>query len=254
MIKKRIIPKLLLNSSKMGNRLITGSSLGYSDYRVIGSPESQASIFQSTISDELMVLVKRSAEVNFESKVEALKAISNRVLMPISYGGGLCEITQVHKIFEIGVERVIFGKTISQNPKIVEQTANLYGSQAVVLSIDCEGRIPLFEPLGATTKKSKNLLSIISFAIDSGVGEICINDTTQDGKMSGSNIELLREVRTLTNLPIIQGCGFGKTRHFVEAFNNGADAIAVGTFFAFVNQNFLEIRSHIRNSGIDIRI
>jgi cyclase len=107
--------------------------------------------------------------------------------------------------------------------------------------------------MGAGIIGANELIQAIKTAGEIGAGEIALNDVGRDGTMSGTNISRLREVRNQTNLPIIQSCGIGKTAHFVEAFENGADAVAVGTFFAFVDQNFIQIRSHIRNSGIDIR-
>jgi len=252
MIKKRIIPKILLDSSKISNRVVTGSSIKYKDFRVVGAPESQAGIFQATTSDELIVVARRNSNIDFESCVESLNKINQRVLMPVSFGGNISEIKQVHQLFDLGIEKVIFGRALYRNHELILQTANLYGSQAVIVSIDCYGLIPTNES-SEPFDETKTLESVVRHAEESGAGELCLNDIQLDGSKSGTNLRLLSQARASTDLPLIQSCGVGKTSHFIEAFEHGADAIAVGTYFAFVDQNFVQIRSHIRNSGIDIR-
>jgi cyclase len=254
MIKKRIIPKLLLEVSQKSGKVITGTSVGYSSYRNVGSPISQAEIYQSTISDELMVVFRRDSQCSFQQRLETLSQISQKILMPLSFGGSLTDIDQVKRLFDVGIEKVILGRALQQNPMLITETANLFGSQAVVVSIDYSDNTKNIQEEKKTgVISAENLIQELKAATEAGAGEISLNDVGRDGMMSGTNIPMLAIARSQTSLPIIQSCGIGKTAHFVEAFENGADAVAVGSFFAFVNQNFIEIRSHIRNSGIDIR-
>lgn len=256
MIKKRIIPKLLLNESAKTGRIYSGSSVKYCDFKAVGDPESQSRIFQDTVSDELMVLATRLSSIHFQKVLQTLDKICNQVLMPVSYGGSITDIEQVHKIFDIGVEKVVFGRSLRSFPKVVEETANRFGSQAVVASIDY-----LEKPINSISALEQILISNelslvneLNWARDLGAGEICLSDVSSDGTMDGSNLRILQVARENTTLPIIQNCGIGKTSHFVEAFKLGAEGVAVGSYFAFLDQNFIEIRSHIKNLGIDIRL
>ncbi len=257
MIKKRIIPKLILSKSSKTGKIISGTTVEFEKFRVVGSPDSQSEIFQSSISDELMVVSRRSAALEFREILQTLGMINNKILMPLSFGGSIASIEQVSEIFDLGIEKVIFGRSIFQRPNLVMETARRYGSQAVVASIDYWGdpnstEIGQVEPY-SDIRDTSLLSAALDTALELGAGEICLTDVSRDGKMSGTNIEMLQRSRSLTSLPVIQNCGVGKTSHFVDAFNFGADAIAVGTYFAFQDQNFIEIRSHISNSGVDIR-
>ena len=257
MIKKRIIPKLILSKSSKTGKIVSGSTIEFEKFRVVGSPESQSEIFQSSISDELMVVCRRSNALDFQEILQTLEAINNKILMPVSFGGSILSIEQVSEIFELGIEKVIFGRAIFQNPSLVIETARRYGSQAVVASIDYWGDFSsdgiVEAKTHSDTKENLSLFGALDRALGLGAGEICLTDVSKDGRMLGTNIKVLEESRSLTSLPMIQNCGIGKTSHFVDAFKCGADAIAVGTYFAFQDQNFIEIRSHISNSGIDIR-
>lgn len=256
MIKKRIIPKILLQESVKTRKLSSVTSVGYRVTKIVGDPESQSEIYQSTTSDELMVLHTRLSKMDFEKTLQILEKICRKAFMPISFGGAISTIEQVNQIFDIGVEKVIFGRAIYSNPNIVTLTASKFGSQAVVASLDfrAEQDPSLLGTEGIIFTSNREFSEVITWTEKLGAGEICLSDMDADGKMCGSNIGILNNVRELTNLPIIQNCGIGKTSHFIQAFESGADAIAVGSYFAFQDQNFIEIRSHIRNSGIDIRV
>jgi cyclase len=204
-----------------------------------------------------MVVCRRTAALEFRDILQTLEMINNKILMPLSFGGSIVSIEQVSKIFDLGIEKIIFGRSIFQQPNLVLETARRYGSQAVVASIDYWGdlnstEIDEAEPY-SEFRDTSSLSAALDTALELGAGEICLTDVSRDGKMSGTNIEMLEKTRSLTSLPIIQNCGVGKTSNFIDAFNSGADAIAVGTYFAFQDQNFIEIRSHISNSGVDIR-
>jgi cyclase len=257
MIKKRIIPKLVLSKSFKTGKVISGSTVEFEKFRIVGSPESQSEIFQSSISDELMVVCRRSEVLDFQEILQTLGAINNKILMPLSFGGSIESIEQVSELFDLGIEKIIFGRSIFRNPTLVVETASRYGSQAVVASIDYWGDLKTTgvgeAKLDSEIKDISSLSAALVTALELGAGEICLTDVSRDGKMLGTNIEVLKKSRNLTSLPIIQNCGVGRTSNFVDAFKGGADAIAVGTYFAFQDQNFIEIRSHISNSGIDIR-
>jgi cyclase len=257
MIKKRIIPKLILSKSSKTGKIVSGATVEFEKFRIVGSPESQSEIFQSSISDELMVVCRRSEALDFQEILQTLKMINNKILMPLSFGGSILSIEQVSEIFDLGIEKVIFGRAIFQNPNLVIETARRYGSQAIVVSIDYWGDLnsngTVASKPHSAIKANSSLSGALDTALELGAGEICLTDVSKDGRMLGTNIKVLQKSRSLTSLPIIQNCGIGKTSHFVDAFKCGADAIAVGTYFAFQDQNFIEIRSHISNSGIDIR-
>ena len=256
MIKKRIIPKLVLGSNHNSNRIISGTSIQYDQVRTTGAPESQANIYQSTISDELMVLISNKFSYQFVDVISTLTRINNEVLMPVSFGGNIKNMNEVELIFETGIEKIVFNRAQYLNPKLIKNTAERFGSQSVVASIDYIESQNQSDVLISYSGKTEimNFEVLINLAESLGVGEICLNNKSRDGMMKGTDLFYLERARIMTQLPIIQSCGVGKIQHFIDAFNNGADAVAAGTYFSFFDQNLLQVRNHIRNAGIDIRI
>ena len=136
-----------------------------------------------------------------------------------------------------------------------KKVAEKYGSQSVVVSIDfLNTKNNEIVELNVAGKSQKIPLEILIKNVENlGAGEICLNNISRDGTFQGTDLVSLRVVRNLTQLPIIQSCGVGKVNHFVEAFENGADAVAAGSYFSYLDQSILQIRSHVNNFGINIR-
>jgi cyclase len=255
MIKKRIIPKILLFPSQNSKKIIAGTSIKYEIQRPTGLPESQAQIYQSTISDELMILVSNKHAFNNSEIIETLKQINECILMPLSFGGNLNQLENVEEIIDLGVEKIIFNRAQFDNPNTISKVAKKYGSQSVVVSLDFiktdDEEIVAVKVSG--TYKKIPLKVLLSNIENLGAGEICLNNTSRDGTFVGTDLVTLGIVRDLTDLPLIQSCGVGKVNHFAEAFHHGADAVAAGSYFSFMDQNILQIRSHVSNFGINIR-
>ena len=241
--------------SKNSKQLIAGTSKEYNSLRPTGLAESQAQIYQSSISDELMVLVTSKISLPISEIKQMLSKINSRVLMPVSFGGNINSLEVAKSIFETGIEKVIFNRAQYSNPLLIKQIAQKYGQQAVVISLDYYKTIDSQDVYVKVIDKfvRVNLSATIESIERLGAGEICLNNVSRDGMLSGTDIITLQSVRKFTNLPIIQSCGIGKIAHFVDAFHNGADAVAAGTFFSFLDQSILQVRSHVKNSGIDIR-
>lgn len=255
MLKKRIIPKLLLMRNKNSKQLISGTSTQYESLRPTGLPESQAQIYQSSTSDELMILVNNKMSLTISEIQQILARINSRVLMPISFGGGIESFDSAISIFETGIEKVIFSRAQYSNPNLIKQVVQKYGQQAVVISLDYHETNNHQEICIRVNDKFiwVKLASVLRSIEELGAGEICLNNISRDGMLDGTDLITLQYARRYTNLPIIQSCGVGKISHFIDAFQNGADAVAAGTYFSFLDQNILQVRSHVKNSGIDIR-
>jgi imidazole glycerol phosphate synthase subunit HisF len=102
-------------------------------------------------------------------------------------------------------------------------------------------------PLNEFPKRLRELQEI-------GIGELMISDASRDGSKTGSNLFALELALKSTSLPVIDSCGFGKTNHIVESFLTGSSAVAIGTYFAFIDQSFMQLRSQLANHGIRVRL
>ncbi len=258
MSKKRLIPKLLLHGNAKGTNLNLVITKKYTDIIEVGSPVSMAKIFQAQGADELIF-------TNIDSKITDLKIladiidnVSEEIFMPITVGGGVKSISDFRLLLNSGADKISINTIALTNPELITQSAELFGAQCVVVSIDYkqdeDGNYWVYSNGG----KIKTNYNPIEWAIKCeqlGAGEILLSSIDNDGMRNGLNNEINHQVSTSIKIPVIASGGCSLPSHFIDGFKNSEiEAIAAGTFFALKDQSFQQIRSHIKNAGIPIRI
>lgn len=251
---KRVIPKIVI--SEREGCFVSCTTKHFLPSRVVGDPQSQAQIFENNLADELLVIVTEYANRSWQSISSTISRIVESVFMPITIGGVIRDYSDVARVFDLGVERLLVGNLISESPKTVAAISNSYGQQSLVGAVDFWGNEDMNFPknLEREVLLRAGVFSRIKLLEELGVGEVLLCDVSRDGTRKGSNFEVLKEVRAETTLPIIDSCGFGKTQHFVNSFKSGADAVAVGTYLAFMDQSFIQLKNMISGNGIDLRL
>jgi cyclase len=231
MIIPRIIPLLLLKNKGLVK------SIKFDSTTYIGDPINAIKIFNDKEVDELVFLDIMASRQNRGPDFEYLEKIATECFMPLGYGGGLTNLSQISKIFEIGFEKVILNQVCLNNPKFLEDVVKEVGSQSVVVSIDIKknifGKYFVFDYL----KNRITKLNPITYAKelkDSGVGELIINSVDNDGVMKGFDIQLLKSITKDLNIPIV-ACGGARTIDDLgkAVHEGGASAVAAGSMFVF---------------------
>ncbi|MCH8741624.1 imidazole glycerol phosphate synthase subunit HisF [Patescibacteria group bacterium] len=231
MLKIRVIPCLLLKD------LGLVKTVKFTDPKYVGDPINAVKIFNDKEVDELIFLDIISTNKKRKPSFELLSRIASEAFMPFSYGGGLRSIEDVKRIMEIGVEKVVINTYAFENPEFIKEIADMFGSQSVVVSIDVkknkENNYEVFVHSGQLGTK----INPVDFAIKMekiGAGEIFLNSIDRDGTMEGFDLELIKNVSSSVNIPVIVSGGAGKIEDFAKAVESGASAVAAGSFFVFV--------------------
>jgi len=258
MLKRRLIPRFLARKSTLSGakNFEACVSRHYSELKMVGALKSQLSIFESNKADELLVINTSKSpgplDVDFIQTIrESIEILST----PIMVGGGINAIDDASSLIGVGVDKVLCG-TATFNHSLHTKIANLFGSQALSVSIDYSiGPEGIF--VGYSERFLHNLNSfkaLIGRIEGSGAGEIVLNRIDFDGTKSGLDLETLQTVLSIVSIPVVLASGAGKPEHFIAAFEAGADGVATGTFFAKMDQNPLQLRSRLFNAGVNIRI
>ena len=254
MLKKRIIPKLLIKTLRFGNRSkqVLVITRKFNEIIPVGDPVSQAKIYESQLADELM-LINLSKE-NQEPFIETLETMAKNLATPLAVGGSIVNLEQAEKLFKNGADKVVINTGAITNPQIIDELANKYGSQSVCLAIDIQEEEDFLYIRGKNNKvRVEDLIDWLEDVQRRGCGEILISDINRDGMNTGLNLDLMQRVRDICKVPLIISGGCGTSQHFVEGFRHGADAVAAGTFFSKRDQNPLQCRSHVVNAKISVR-
>lgn len=233
MSRTRIIPVLTI----MGNRLV--KTVKFKNPNYIGDPLNAIKIFNDKRVDELIILDIDASKQNKEPNYKLIYEMAGEAFMPLGYGGGIKTLEQARKIFALGIEKVVLNSVLLENPQLITQIANIYGSQSVVLSLDFKrnilGKIRPYFNSGKEFIK-QDLKTFASQMIEYGIGEIILQDIEKDGTFVGYNLEMISELKNLS-IPIVAMGGCNSIDNMKEALTSGANAIAAGSFFVYRNND-----------------
>ena len=252
MLKKRIIPVLLLQDGRM----VKGKK--FKDYIDTGNPTSQVEIYTSQYTDELM-FIDIQATVN--SRKILLNIISNSAKesqMPFSVGGGIKSLSDIREILAAGADKVLINTSAFENYDFIKQAVKKFGSQAIILGIDYKYDNEINQNIVWTHSGTKQTeaepFELSQIYQDLNVGEIMLNSIDRDGMMKGYDIELGNKISKNLEIPLILCGGGGNFSHLVEVFNKTeVAATACGSLFHFGDNSPMRARSHLKNQNILMR-
>jgi len=234
MVRVRIIPVLLIDNGKLVK------TIKFKKSTYIGDPFNAIKIFNEKEVDEIVVLdisaTKRGKSINYE----LLKNLAGECFMPLAYGGGIVTLEDAKRVFGMGAEKVILNSILLKNPQLIYKITDIYGSQAVVASLDIKKTI--FNTYRIYNQRwqlmqNRKVLTWLKNMENFGVGEILINSVNNDGMMAGFDNELIKLITQNTTLPVIACGGAGNIGHLREAVKNGASAVAAGSIFIYSSKS-----------------
>lgn len=253
MLKKRIIPTLLLSNGRM----VKGKQ--FCSFRDTGDPVSAARIYNAQNADELFFLdidANRTGSA-FEILEKTVKEVSKECFMPLSVGGGIDSVDKIRRLLLAGADKISITTAAHTDPDLIHVAANLYGRQCIVVGLDVKREdkgYVLYSHCG-TQKTTTNLRDFILDMTERGAGEFVINSIDNDGMMNGYDLQSAKEVRQYTDRPVIISGGAGTFMHLVDAFNDASvDAVACASLFHFGDNNPIRARSYLLNQGIPMKL
>lgn len=230
MFRKRVIPCLLLSE---GGFVKTKK---FRDPVYVGDPINIIKIFNDKEVDELIILDIDRSKKKTPPDFVLLEKIAGECFIPLCYGGGIASIDDASRVLSLGVEKISMQTNILDDFRLIESLAKRFGSQSIVASVDVRkslfGKYKLYS---SARKKSLgvDVLEFINDAISAGAGEIFINFVDRDGMMGGMEINYISQLCSKVSTPVIVCGGVGSNQDIKDALDNGADAVAVGSFFIF---------------------
>lgn len=228
--RPRIIPTLLIDDRD----LIKTVRFGKRTY--LGDPINAVKVFNRKGIDELSILDIGATRNNREPDFELLKDIASEAFMPLSYGGGIITVEQIHDLLALGYEKVVLNTALVRMPELITKAAEIFGSQSVVASIDAKkynGKYKCCIVDGSETLE-KTPVDLAREAERLGAGEIIINSIDNDGMMTGYDIELVKSVVDAVKVPVIAIGGAGGIKDLKNVLEIGhAHAAAGGSMFVY---------------------
>lgn len=235
MLMPRVMPCLLL---KEGSLVKT---VKFRDPAYIGDPINAVRIFNEKEVDELIFLDITATAQRQEPPYKVLAQIATECFMPLTYGGGVQDIETIRKLLALGIEKVAINNHAIEHPEFVQNAAERFGSSTIVVSIDVKKNpAGTYEVVTQNGQKATGLHPV-DLAIQMermGAGEILLTAVDRDGTQEGYDLELIRSVTSVVNVPVIACGGAGKLDDFRAAVKEAhASACAAGSMVVYFGRN-----------------
>ncbi|MNK10374.1 Imidazole glycerol phosphate synthase subunit HisF [compost metagenome] len=228
---KRIIPVLLIQDGGLVK------SIKFKNHKYVGDPINAVKIFNEKEVDEIVILDISATREKRSPDLNMIKEIAGEAFMPLAYGGGITSIEQVKDILYQGVEKVIFNKSAFTNEALIKETAKRFGSSSIVVSIDVKSNWIGKQYVYTDGGKNNTGLDVLQYAQKMeklGAGEIFLNSVDRDGTYKGFDLELIKKISNIVNIPVV-ACGGAKDEDdLISAIHEGkASAAAAGSLFVY---------------------
>jgi cyclase len=253
----RVIPCLDVDDG----RVVKG--VNFVDLRDAGDPVEMAKVYDAEGADELTFLDITASSADRDTTYDIVGQTADQVFIPLTVGGGVRTADDVDALLRAGADKVGINTGAIARPDVLGDITHRFGNQVLVLSVDArrapssgEGSQPSgFEITTHGGRESAGLDAIawVRQAAEMGVGEILLNSMDADGTKNGFDLEMIRAVRDVTQVPLIASGGAGRLEHFVEAVEAGADAVLAASVFHFGELTIGDVKNTLRSAGHSVR-
>ncbi len=262
MVLKRVIPCLDVDDG----RVVKGTN--FVDIRDAGDPVELAERYDAEGADELIFLDITASHESRDTIVELARRTADNVFIPFTIGGGIRSVEDAQAVLDAGADKVSVNSAALQRPELLEELADVFGAQCVVIAIDAKRRDPgvssptcerpewdVYTHGGRTVVEGREAVDWAVEATERGAGEVLLTSMDRDGTSDGYELELTRAVADAVGVPVIASGGAGELDHLVAAVEDGhADAVLCASIFHYGQHTVAEAKDRMSRAGIPVRL
>lgn len=252
MITKRIIPCLDVKDG----RVVKGVNFqGLSD---VNSPVELAEYYTKNGADEMVFYDITASAEGRKLFTEVLTEVTSKVFIPLTVGGGINSLEDFDRVLKCGADKVSVNSGAIRNPELIRQAAEKYGNQCVVLSVDAarvDGVYRVFAK-GGRENTGMDAVEWIREGVERGAGEVVLNSIDTDGVKQGFDLQMLKAVCEVVDVPVIASGGAGCIQDFVTLFQE-IPTISAGlaaSIFHFGEVTIPDLKKELKQNDISVRL
>ncbi len=248
----RVIPCLDVHDG----RVVKG--VNFQNLRDAGDPVELAAEYGAEGADELVFLDVSASAEGRDTTYEVVTRTAETVFIPLCVGGGVRGVADVDRLLRVGADKVGINTGAIANPDAIDQIAERFGRQVLVLSLDVRREPGHPSGFGVTTHGGRtsaglDALEWVREAVDRGAGEVLLNSMDADGTTTGFDLELIAAVKDAVDVPVIASGGAGTVEHFVQAAEAGADALLAASVFHYRTLTIADVKQALAAAGFAVR-
>ena len=251
MITKRIIPCLDIKNGR------TVKGVNFVNLIDAGDPVELAKQYAEKGADELVFLDISATLEGRKTTLEMVMKVAEQVNIPFTVGGGISSVEDVDLLLKSGADKVSINSSAIKRPELINELADKFGSQCVVVAIDAkqiDGQW-IVHLAGGSIATELNLFDWAKEVETRGAGEILFTSMDHDGTKNGFANEALAKLSTELNIPIIASGGAGTIQHFVDTFQIGkSDAALAASVFHFGEIEIKDLKEALKKNNIEVRL
>jgi imidazole glycerol-phosphate synthase subunit HisF len=242
------LPRLIPCLDVADGRVVKG--VRFRELRDMGDPVELGAAYSDAGADELVFLDVSATIEARSSAVEVAARVAEEVSIPFTVGGGIRTVDDAAAVLEVGADKVSVNSAALARPALIEELADVLGSQAVVVAIDTEdGRVHSHSGTRGTERAT---LEWARECEARGAGELLVTSIDRDGTREGYDLELLTRLRDSVSLPVIASGGAGSAAHVAAALEV-AQAALLASILHEDPTRLLSLRDELRGLGVPLR-
>ncbi len=249
-LAKRIIPCLDVD----GGKVVKG--IRFRALKNAGDPVELSLAYREGGADEIVFLDITATTMNRKTITELVKRVAMRLDIPFTVGGGIRDAEDVDAVLAAGADKVSINTAAVQRPALIEELSDIYGAQCIVVAIDAKREGSGYE-VYTHAGSTRTGLSAGEWARDAerlGAGELLVTSIDRDGTRLGYDLELLRDLTSRVNIPVIASGGCGTLEHFREALTDGrCDAALAASLFHTGELQVSQVKEYLAANGVVVR-
>lgn len=250
-LAKRIVPCMDISDGRVKK------GVKFANLIDAGDPVELGKYYSNCGADELVFLDITATVENRKTRLELVKKIARNISIPFTVGGGVKSLEDIKSLLDAGADKVAIGSFAIENPEFVRAAAMQFGSQCIVISLDCKrvGNKYLLFKYGGRLNTETEAIAFAKLIANLGAGELLVNSLDRDGMKDGFDINLLRQISDKVNIPVIASSGAGKMEDFLKAINEGlTDAVLAASVFHYGEIKIPDLKKYLSNNNISIRL
>lgn len=251
MLAKRIIPCLDVRDGKV----VKG--INFVGIKEVGDPVECAIEYNKQGADEIVFLDITATHEGRGTMINVVKRTAENVFVPLTVGGGIKTTDDMKALLRAGADKISINSSAVNNPDLIKQGADIFGSQCIVVAIDAKrNNKGGFNVVinGGRIDTGLDALKWAKKAVLLGAGEILLTSMDADGTKAGFDWELTDLIAKNVSVPVIASGGCGKLSHFSEIFKkSSADAALAASLFHYKELTVSDVKKHLLENNIPTR-
>jgi cyclase len=251
MAKIRIIPRLDIK----GPNVVKGIHL--EGLRVVGDPRELAIKYYEDGADEILYVDTVASLYGRNNAEDIVKNACEEIFIPLSVGGGIKSLDDVRRLLRSGADKVAINTHGIKNPTLIKEIAEIVGSANLIVSIQAKKRDSNLWEAYIENGRERSFIDVVEWSIKAeqlGAGEILLTSVDAEGTQKGFDLELIKKISSVINIPLIVCGGAGNIDDIEKCINAGADGICIASILHYNKFSISEIKKELKYRGYDVRI